>query len=155
MKQANKITIRAFTPPEEDREENKKTILELAGYTEQEIEKEKIKYEEKNAKGFQERNIKIHTIELEKDRHCNKFLEKITNKLTEEDKNTLISQTNRLDDNMNFYIRLDKEKLNQGTYEVTETGECYHIKISVAAFPKRKDVAHKKIKEIIKKHHKP
>ncbi len=151
MKQANKITIRTFTPPEEDREENKKTILELTGYTEEEIEKEKIKYEERNAKGFSQKNIIIHTLELEKDRHCNKFLERLASKLTEEDKHTLISQTNRLDDNMNFYIRLNKEKLRKQEYEVTESGECYHIKISIASFPKRKDVAHKKIKEIIKK----
>ncbi len=149
MKHANKITIRAFTPPEEDREENKKKILKIAGYTEQETEKEKIKYEERNAKGFSQRNIIIHVLELEKDRHCNKFLERLASNLTEEDKDILIKQTNRLDDDMNFYIRLNKEKLKQGTYEVTESGECYHIKISIAAFPKRKDVAHKKIREIL------
>ena len=48
----------------------------------------------------------------------------------------------RLDEELNFFLRLDKEKwVNEKEMKLTDSGKCFHIKISVAAFPKNMDIA--------------
>ncbi|MCF8013968.1 hypothetical protein K9K83_06380, partial [Candidatus Woesearchaeota archaeon] len=123
-------------------------LLELLQITQEQIKTEKIKYEELNAKGFDERKIKIIIIQLDKDRHIKKFLEQLNTKMNKEDKEIILNQKNRLDEDLNFYIRLDKQKLQKGTYKLTNSGKCYHIKINIAAFPKKTENAWKTIKQI-------
>ncbi|MFW6450321.1 MAG: RNA-binding domain-containing protein, partial [Nanoarchaeota archaeon] len=53
----------------------------------------------------------------------------------------------RIDENCKCYIRLDKESLFNGEYKLVFDGNCFHIKISLAVFPKRK----KKAEELVKK----
>lgn len=148
MKLANTITIRVFDKEEDNHKETLKGLFELLGMTKEEIEEQKIEFKEQRATGFSQKEIMITEVVLEKDRHCNTFIKKLNEALTKEDKEKLITQTNRLDDNLDFFLRLNKDKLINAKYELTDTGECYHIKISVAAFPKNKMTAHRKIKEI-------
>ena len=148
MKLANNIEIRVFCPPEEDCLQIKQAFLDLIGMNEEKIEEEKISHKEQTAKGFQERKIKIFECTLEKDRHCNVFLKRISENLTEEDKDLILNQKNRLDANLNFFLRLEKEELIEGKYRITDSGECFHIKINVAAFPRKKEAAWTVLKEI-------
>lgn len=149
MKNANKISIRVFCTPEENKELIKDSFHELIGFSEDNLAEEKISWREQNAKGFNDRNIIVFSAELEKDRHCNYFLERLKNNLNLEDKKRLLEEDNRLDENMNFYVRLDKPSLSEKEYKVTDSGDCYHIRISIAAFPKKKEIAKKKISEIL------
>lgn len=148
MKLANIISLRVFINPEENREKIREAFLNLLGWTEQELLDEKIFFKETKAKGFSEKIIIIIEASLEKDRHCNEFLKKLSQNLSKEDKQLLIEQTNRLDQELNFFLRLDKNSLLENKYVLTDSGECFHIKISVAAFPKRPDAAHKVVKMI-------
>jgi RNA binding exosome subunit len=151
MKLVNNIHFRVFADPTEDREKIQNTFLSLVGYTIAEMNDEKINYKETSAKGFSQRIIKIFEVTLEKERHCNKFIKRINEKLSDEDKQLLIDQVNRIDDNINFFMRLDKAALLEGRYELTDSGNCFHISMNIEAHPRRKDVAHKVIKKIFGK----
>lgn len=151
MKLVNNINFRVFSNPEENKEAIRNALFLLAGYTQEQLSEEKIKYKEINAKGFRQRIIVITEITFEKERHCNKFLKRLNELLSPQDKEILVEQVNRLDDNMNFFIRLDKENLINGKYILTDGGNCFHISMSIEAHPRRKDVAHKIIKQIFSK----
>lgn len=148
MKLVNHIHFRVFCNPEEEKEKIRNAFLSLMGYSKEEILEEKIDYKEINAKGFQQKTIVIIEADLKKERHCNKFLKSLENKLKVEDKKLLIEQVNRLDDNLNFFIRLDKESLFEENYVLTDSGNCFHITMNIEAHPRRKDVAHKVVKQI-------
>lgn len=145
---ANCIWISVFAKEDEPREEIEKALRELAGL---DIEKEKIKFSCKTAIGFHEKKIKIMEIVLEKNRHINDFLKSLASNLNQEQKELLQRQADsRLDDDFNFFLRLDKEKLLCREYWITETGNCYHIKMSIACFPKKRENALAAIKQIFK-----
>jgi len=57
----------------------------------------------------------------------------------------------RLDEGLHFFFRLSKPDLLAGTYAVTDSGDCFHFRISLAAYPHNKIVA----KEIVRKMLKP
>jgi RNA binding exosome subunit len=157
MKLVNNINFRVFCNPDEDREKIKSTLLSLIGYTTEQIAEEKIKYSETNAAGFGKKIIKILELRLEKERHCNHFLKKLNEIFGAEQKKILIEQVNRLDDNMNFFMRLDKDALlddgaeTDKKYVLTDSGNCFHISMNIEAHPRRKDVAHKIVKQIFLK----
>lgn len=134
MKLANSIRISVFAKEDEDEsriEEGLKSVIPL------DFEREKISVERKTSIGFNERKIRILGILLQKDRHINAFLEFLGGKLGERQKGLLLRQKeSRLDSELYFFIRLDKEKLLNGEFFITDSGSCYHIRISIAAFPK-------------------
>ena len=147
MKIAHTITITVFTKEDEDKQKIKEKLLELIP---EGIDKEKLKIEEQTATGFNEKKITITKLTLEKENHTTKFLKNLFSKLSNEQKNMLSKQKeSRTDEECNFYIRLDKEKLNQGQYHITDEGNCYHIKTSIAAFPAKKENAIKKLEETL------
>lgn len=148
MKLANTISLRVFRLPEDDKEEIEEAFLTLLGYDKDEIKKQNIQYSAKKAKGFQEKTITLIEAILSKDRHCNKFLQRLSGEISDDDKELLMSQTNRLDDYLNFFIRLDKKLFLENEWKLTDSGDCFHIKINVATYPRRKDVAHKAIRNI-------
>lgn len=147
MKLANNINIRVFCKKDEDVEKIKQGLLTITTLTFNELEKDKIKITKSEASGFDEK-ITIFELFLEKDRHINKTLENIKEKLTEKDKSALKTQENRLDEHLDFYLRLLKPSILEDFFELTDSGDCYHIKINVAAFPKNKEVVKQKINEI-------
>jgi len=57
----------------------------------------------------------------------------------------------RLDREFNFFIRFDKEKLvNENKYWITDSGNCFHIKMNIACFPRKREQALKIIQNIFK-----
>ncbi len=148
MKFANIIKIRVFSEQYEDADKIKKGLNYLCGFSD--LEEEKLKIKETNTKGFDEKTIKILELELIKDKYCNKFIKRLSELLSAEDKKKLIEQENRLDENFNFFIRLDKEKMQEQKFLLTETGNCYHITINISAYPRKKENAYNMIKELFK-----
>jgi len=148
MKYANKIVLRVFSNPKDDEIAIRTGLFFLSSYTKGELESEKLKVDEIKAKGFNEKTIEILTLELIKDRHCNHFLKFLNENLTNEQRQTLIEQTDRLDDNIDFFIRFEKESLFRKEFKIIESGDCFHVRISLAVFPKNKMSSHKLVKEI-------
>ena len=151
MKLVNNIHFRVFCNPEEDKEKIKNALFSLVEYSPEQLSGEKINYKETNAKGFSQKTIVIMELTFEKERHCNKFLKKLDEVLSAEDKALLVEQVNRLDDNMNFFLRFDKGALIEGKYVLTDGGNCFHLSMNIEAHPRRRDVAHRIVKRIFSK----
>ncbi len=134
------VEIRVFSKPEDNLEKVKNGLLSLIPF---DLSKEKIRLNQKNAFGFNEKKIVILSIKLDKQRHVNQFLEKLCKDLTQEQKGLIKSQAeSRLDNELFSYLRFDKNKLiNEARLWLTDKGDCYHIKLSIASFPRTREKA--------------
>jgi RNA-binding protein len=113
------------------------------------FEKEKISIQEEIVESFENRKIKIYSLEIKKEAHTKAFIMTLKGLLGEEQSKKILEQRwSRLDEELFFYIRLDKEAALKDVYELTDSGECVHIKMHVAAFPKNREAALKVVDEI-------
>ena len=114
------------------------------------IKDEKIELKKTEAAGFHEKKITIFEIVLTKEKHTNLFLDNLAKNFGEEQKKLMISQAeSRLDENLNFFLRFDKnEYLKNNKLILTDSGNCFHIEMSIASFPKKREVALDVIKKI-------
>ena len=145
MKIAHNIKISVFRK-DEDREP---VIAGLKSLFPFDLETEKVTINSTEAEGLNENKIEILEVVLKKERLVNLFMKKLLEKLGEQ-KKILVSQIDsRLDFEQRFFLRLDKEKAIKNEFVLTDSGNCYHIAISVAAFPKTKESARKVIAEFL------
>lgn len=148
MKNCHNISIRVFCRENETKE---RILLALKKIFPFDLEKEKINLNLQKAKaGDGTTDISIIEVELDKDRNINAFLKSLNKKLSTEQKLMLLRQENRIDEQCNYYIRLDKPKLLEGVYHITEGSNCFHLKLCIAAFPKTKQGCLVKVREIFK-----
>lgn len=140
MKWAHNITITVFAKPEEDIERIRQGLAALVPF---DLEVHKITIREKRAQGFNERIIRIFSIKLTKQRHTREFLRFLLGQLSAKQKRQLTSQADsRTDEECDFYIRIDKDQwADQHRLQLTDSGHCYHLKLSLAAFPKKRENA--------------
>lgn len=147
MKQIHHITISVFAKLEEDIEGIKEGFLSLFPF---DLEEKKVDLVQRNMQGFNERTIVSYEVVLEKSGVVGLFFENLKSNLNNEQKDLLIRQKeSRLDEELNFFIRLDKEKLMDGDYFITDSGNCYHIKMKIAVFPAKRDSALEVIDELL------
>ena len=147
-KRAHNVKISVFVREgEEDPVPVESALLSLLPFDD--LEKEKLEVQRIIAKGAKENRIFIFEVFLEKSRHVRQFMDFIKEKLSAEQRALLLEQADsRLDDGMNFFIRFDKDKLvEKRLLWITECGNCFHIRITVAAFPAKKDVGLGIVKE--------
>ena len=148
MKIAHNINLSVFAHEEEDVERIKQALLSLVPF---DLEQEKIVFKQTNAQGFKEKKIIIMELTLSKERHTSKFLTFLKEQLTQEQCNHIIKQVDsRLDQEINFFIRLDKQSLLNNDFSITDKGDCFHIKISIAAYPRKRDAALKVVSDWLK-----
>ena len=138
MKIANNVRVRVFCREDEDRDLIARKLRQLLPF---DPEKEKVRIEERKAEGFNEKKILIMTVALSKDRHVTPFLKNLAEKLGDEAATVAEQADSRTDENMNLYVRLDKEMLLKDRFVLTDSGNCYHVRINLAAFPKKKEKA--------------
>jgi RNA-binding protein len=139
MRQVHYIEMRVFCKEEDNEEAIVNKISELFPF---DFKKDKIKFSQRTAYGFDDKKIKILTVTIDKDRHTNKFIQAFFSKLTGEQKELLLKQLeSRLDDKLHFYIRLDKDSLLNNEFWITDTGNCFHFTFAIAAYPHRREVA--------------
>jgi hypothetical protein len=147
MKQAHTIALSVFAKPGENEQAIKDALLSLLPFG-LEAEKLQLRRTVASASLPGQDDLVIYEIALDKERHTGKFLECLKEKLGEAQCRELASQENRVDENCFFYLRLDKQKLLEGKYALTDAGSCFHIKMSLAAFPKKREAALKVAKRI-------
>jgi RNA binding exosome subunit len=150
MKLLHNLLLTVYAKPEDDGKKVKENIRKFFPF---DLKEEKIKINQKTATGFEERKIRIFTVELEKQRHLNKFIKHLREVLREDQKELLRKQKrSRIDQNNHFFIRFDKDKLiTQDEFWITDAGNCYHLKLSIAAFPTSRENALKTIDDLFKK----
>ncbi|MEK6849486.1 MAG: RNA-binding domain-containing protein [Nanoarchaeota archaeon] len=140
MKYFNNVAISVFAKPEDDAEKLKQGILALVPLN---LEQEKLELQDQKAQGFNERTIHIYSILLEKERHINHFLEFLLSHLTHQQRHQLVREAEtRLDMDLTFFVRIDKDIwATENSVMLTDSGNCYHLKFAVAAFPRKRDIA--------------
>jgi len=145
MKLANSIRVTVFAKPEEKEDKIRERLISFFPFS---LEEEKIPVKRSRAASFSQRQISIYEVELSKERHTNAFLKFVNSKLDAQQRCMLLSQENRLDDNLDFFIRFSKEHLLNNECMLTDSGDCFHIRISIAAFPRKREVALEVAKKI-------
>ena len=137
MKLANNIKLTVFAKEGDDEKAVEEALKSLVPF---DIEKEKIQISRKICVGFEEKKITVLSVYLEKEKHMRFFLQKLCSALSKEQKEILLRQAeSRFDEQFNFFIRIDKEKLERGEYLITDSGNCFHIKIKIACFPRKRE----------------
>ncbi|MDP7180185.1 MAG: RNA-binding domain-containing protein [Candidatus Woesearchaeota archaeon] len=149
MKLTHLIRVRVYSKEEDNEEEVLKSFLSLFPF---DLEEEKLQTENTVAEGFENRKIRVFELILKRTKHTKEFLDQLLEKLTKEQKQTILDQAeSRLDDKLNLFIRLDKSKLiKDNELKLTDSGDCFHIKISIAAFPAKREIAMEIVKKIFK-----
>lgn len=134
------IIITVFLKPEEDKEKIRTALKSIIPFN---LEENKIKIEESKAEGFNEREILIYEVKIEKQQLIKKFIDNLIENLSEKTKEMIFNQIDsRTDEDCRFYLRFSKEKLiKDNEFFLTDQGNCFHIKMAVAAFPKKKEKA--------------
>ena len=137
MKIAHNIKLRVFCREGDDENKILGALHKLV-----EADFKKIDFKAENAELFEDKKMKIFTIILKKNKNMRRFIENIFRGFNEEQKNLLRRQIeSRLDSDLHFFIRLDKPKLLDGEFWVTDSGNCFHIDICIAAYPHKREVA--------------
>ena len=79
-------------------------------------------------------------------------MEHLNEILKEEQKSLLLKQKeSRLDIENLFFMRFDKEKLiKDNIYFLTDKGNCFHVKMSIAAYPTTRKNAMKIVEDLFK-----
>jgi RNA binding exosome subunit len=146
--QAHLIELSVFSAPEDNLEKISNSFLSFLPFDPAE---EKVPVKRLNAEGFNDRKIVILSVTLSKQRHITAFLKSLFSRLSPDQKELVANQKeSRVDDNLYFYMRFDKAKLMEGgKLWLTDCGSCFHLKISLAPFPRKKELALKIVDELL------
>ena len=149
MKYAHSIKLTVFSYENENIQNILDAFLKFFPFS---LEENKVELKKTEAKGATESNITIFEAVLTKTNLINRFLDFILSSLDKKQKALILKQIeSRLDENLDFFIRFDKEEwMNNKKLELTDSGKCFHLKINVAAFPKKREVGLKIINELFK-----
>lgn len=149
MKYAHQIKLSVFSYENEDRN----SVLEaFLGFFPFNLEENKVLLKNTHAAGFNEKKIEVFEAALSKHNLINQFLNNLLNNLSEVQKGQLLQQAeSRLDADLNFFIRFDKDLwVKDRKLFITDSGKCFHVKMSVAAYPRKREVALNVVKELFK-----
>lgn len=147
MKYAHLIKLTVFSYEHENSQEILDAFLKFFPFN---LEENKIILKKTNAIGFNDKKIEIFEIILTKTNFINNLLNNLLHNLDKEQKNKILGQiASRLDKNLDFFLRFDKEAwINDKKLVLTDSGKCFHIKISIAAFPKKREIALNVVKDL-------
>ena len=150
MKFAHSIKLNAFSYENENSEIILDSFLKFFPFN---LEENKVELKKTNAQGFNQSTITIFEVILTKINLINQFLDFILDNLNENQKQTIIKQMeSRLDENLDFFVRFDNDEwIQNNKLELTDSGKCFHLKISVAAFPRKREAALKIVRELFEK----
>src|SRR3989338_710954 len=140
MKYAHLIKLTVFSYENEDSQPVLDAFLMLFPFN---LQDNKVDFRKTNAAGFNESKINIFEAALTKANLVSQFLKNLLNNLDENQKNTILAQLeSRLDKNLDFFLRFDKDLwINEKKLVLTDSCKCFHLKISIAAFPKKREIA--------------
>lgn len=142
MKLAHQIKAKVFSY-EKVNEDEKLILDKFMQLFPFDLEEQKIELKKTQAFGFHENKIAIFDVALTKEKHTRQFLENLIKNIGEEQKKLILEQLeSRLDDNLDFFLRFDKnEYIKNNKLKLTDSGNCFHMEIRVAAFPKKREIA--------------
>jgi len=143
-KNIHRIRLRVFFRTNDEEESNivNQNYKKLMPFDETELDK--IEITNKNSEG-----LLIREVIITKNKLCDKFFKNLLSVLEINNyKEQLLKELDLQIDEafLDFYLRLDKNTLKPVT-----GGNCFHIKITPAAFPKTRETVKKKMIELLNK----
>lgn len=145
MKRAHSIVISAFVKDGEDEDAIRQSIRSLVPFS---LEDEKLALQESSVTGLSGGKILVLELRLQKERHTSMFLDALASNLSGAQKQQLCEQENRIDQECNAFLRFRKKDFPR--LVLTDGGDCIHVRLSLAAFPKKREHALLLFKEIFK-----
>ncbi len=130
------IAISAFD--KENSEELKERLIALLP---EELQKKENILKQEQAQGFNEKTINILNISLTKKRETRLMLDHLLELLGSSRLQLERELDSRLDDELNFFIRLDKDAWRHDEVKIVEHGNCIHIKIGIITYPRKREEA--------------
>ncbi len=98
--------------------------------------------------GYYKNPVLILRDKITKKREIKDFVENL-DKLKDHDRKRILNQLeNKMDHKCNLFLRFDKQRAHLGDLKVVEHGDSIHVKIKIAAYPAKKEVALKIAREI-------
>ena len=132
------IKFRAFVYENESVDEISQAILNLL--PEAEIEAEE-------AEGLMEDKIIILSGTVSKKRYTKTFFNKLLKSVDLEKLNNDLER--KMDEKGNWFLRFDKSDALDEKFTILDKGDAIHLKIKIAAFPAKKQIAVDKVREAI------
>jgi len=81
--------------------------------------------------------IHVKTAVLKKKGSCSKFVQFFKENISDEDLETLRDQMpERLDDDLNFYMRFSKQAAASGVLKFTESSDAVFVRVKIETYPK-------------------
>ena len=147
MKYAHLLRLSVFSYEQEDTNQIIGSFLKFFPF---DLDDNKIAVKNTEARGFAEKKIGIIEATLTKNNTINLFLQNLLKNLDQHQKEKIKDQkSSRLDQNFDFFLRFSKDSWIKGNkLELTSSGRCFHLKISIAAFPKKREIALKIIDDL-------
>jgi hypothetical protein len=140
MRYIHNVTVSVFMAEDEDTADAYAIFYALL--PDIDFEKEKVSVEIAKAEGFDHKIIYFCSLKTHKQRHNKLVVETVFAALSKQDRQKLYREReSRMDDEGSFYLRLEKNALQEGLYRLTDEGDCFHMKIKLAAYPKTKENA--------------
>ncbi len=142
-----RVTVSVFSKPEDEPARIEEALRSLFPFS---LEDQKIVLKRTKAIGFNEREIIVFEVTLDKRSHIRKFSDQFFGSLTEDQRGLLVRQLeSRLDEHLHFFIRLDKPRLLSGKRFITDSGDCFHCKFSVEVFPRSRENALEDLRSLL------
>ena len=132
------IKFRAFVYENEDIDEVSEAILNIL--PEAEIEAEE-------AEGLLEDKIIILSGTVSKKRYTKTFFNTLLQWTDLEKLNADLER--KIDEKGNWFLRFDKKDAFDEIWTIKDSGDSIHLKVKIAAFPAKKEIAVDKIREAI------
>ena len=130
MKYAHSIKLNVFSYENENSQSIGESFLRFFPFN---LKENKNALNKTKAEGFNERNIVVFEITLAKTNLINQFLGNLLINLGERQKQQLLNQAeSRLDKNLDFFLRFDKNSwVNDKKLVLTDSGKCFHLNIKI------------------------
>lgn len=140
MKYAHSIKLTAFSYENEDSKSILEALLKFFPFS---LEDSKVILNRTEAVGFNDKKIEVFEVTLVKDNLIDQFLRNLLNNMDKNQKEQILNQLeSRLDKNLDFFVRFDKNSwIKDERLILTDSGKCFHLKIRLAAFPKKREIA--------------
>jgi len=136
-KLVHNITVTVFEKQKDQITRHKKIFQHLLPI---DFEKEKVHFSIEKVEGFNQKTIYILRLHSEKNQHNKKLLTTLFTNLEDKDRKKIGNQyLTRLNKEGYFFIRISKNELLNNKFKLTESGDCYHLKIKIAGFPAKWD----------------
>lgn len=139
MKYVHNIVISGFIKEHEDDKAIKEILMHLLP---EDANNQGITLEEEKVSIDETQKMSIVRVRISKEKQCKETITILKQLLGEKQCAVIKKQENRVDENGFLYLRLDKQVLlESGEAKLVDHGNCIHIKILLAAYPKTKERA--------------